>query len=195
MAYLGDYADFHGEKIGKKEARENLGLKDCNNIISYIGTVRKNRNPSETVDSFLKIADRNDVLIVAGLGTGKYVKNKRENIIIYDGLIPNKQFRDIFCASDFIINDGRKYMTSAIVRTAMSYGVPVIVRHYGASIDMAKDASIIIEENDDGLTKAIQQAITINSEEYDKMRREAESRNAERIWGQYGKAFNELYIS
>jgi len=193
ITYLGDYTKFHGDIISKDEARKRLSLnKDCK-IISYIGTARKNRNPADVVKCFNIIAKENDCLIIAGLGVGKYVPNQSDKIKIYDELLPNELLRNIFCASDFVINDAHNYMTSAVVRTAISYRVPVIVRKYGASIDMAMDAVIFIEDKNDGLENAIKYALNLDDIQYNMLVKAAELRNEERPWSEYGKAFDDLF--
>lgn len=193
ITYLGDYTKFHGDIISKTAAREKLSINQNYKIISYIGTARKNRNPAEVVKCFQKVAKENDFLLVAGLGVGKHVHIRSDNIKIYDELLPNELLRNIFCASDYVINDAFDYMTSAVVRTAISYHVPVIVRGYGASIDMANDALIYIEDNDEGLEKAIRYALDLGNEEYNMLVKGAELRNEERQWEQYGKAFDDLF--
>ena len=193
ITYLGDYTKFHGDRISKYEARELLSLNRDAKIISYIGTARKNRNPADVVKCFKNIAKENDCLIIAGMGVSKYVFNKSENIKIYDELLPNELLRNIFCASDYVVNDAQEYMTSAVVRTAISYHVPVIVRKYGASIDMAKDAVIFIEEKNYGLENAIKYALNLEDEKYQKLVTATGLRNDERSWEQYGKAFDELF--
>ncbi len=193
ITYLGDYTKFHGEIIPKNEARDKLGIKQDARFISYIGTARKNRNPKEVINCYKKSSAGNGYLIVAGMGVGKYVTEKNEKIIVIDELIPNDKLRDIFCASDFVINDAKEYMTSAVIRTSISYQIPVIARKYGASIDMAKNAVIYIEDTDDGLEKAIRNAFTMNDIDYNNLVEEAKLRNAERPWNQYGKAFDELF--
>ncbi|MBI5325180.1 MAG: glycosyltransferase [Ignavibacteriae bacterium] len=195
ITYLGDYTKFHGEIISKSEARIKLSLKENSRIISYIGTARKNRNPTEVIKSYLKAATGNSLLIVAGMGVGKYIPVKSDKIIIYDELIPNEKLRNIFSSSDFVINDAYEYMTSAVVRTAISYHVPVIVRNYGASIDMASDASILIEDGLNGLDNAITKSLSLSAEEYNFLVNGAVLRNVERQWNQYGKAFDDLITS
>jgi len=127
------------------------------------------------------------------MGVGKHVPIKSDKIIIFDELLPNELLRNIFCASDYVINDAYEYMTSAVVRTAISYRVPVIVRKYGASIDMAKDAMIFIEDKIDGLENAIKYALNLDDVHYNMLVKAAESRNEERPWSQYGKTFDDLY--
>ncbi|TAL70782.1 MAG: hypothetical protein EPN82_01425 [Bacteroidetes bacterium] len=192
ITYLGDYTKFHGDIIPKSDAREILSLNKNTRIISYIGTARKNRNPSEVVQYFIKFAKDDARLIVAGMGVGKYVPVKNDKIKVYDELLPNEKLRTIFSASDFVINDAHEYMTSAVVRTAISYNVPVIVRKYGASIDMAKDAVIFIEDTHNGLGNAIISALNLSDEEINKLVNSAKMRNEERPWSQYGMGFNDL---
>lgn len=191
---LGDYSVFHGSPISKDKARNDLGLPGNGKILSYIGTARVNRNPKQIIKTFKEIASPIDLLIIAGQGVGQYIKNNDDfRIKVFDGLLSNDTLRNIFCASDFVINDASKYLTSAVVRTAMSYGIPVIVYPYGSAIDMAKDAAIFIKETNNGLETAINYALKMDNNQYINMVNAAWQRNKERSWDNCGKSIVELY--
>jgi len=131
---LGSYQTFHGKKISKKLAREKLGINNFNQIYAHIGNIRKNRNPESIIREFLKVKQKNSLLILAGIGTEKYKES--QNIKIFPGIVDNQQLRNIACASDYIINIGEEYLTSAVTRLAISYHTPLILRKYGSNIDI-----------------------------------------------------------
>lgn len=196
VAPLGDYTEFHGAIIEKEEARRSLGLLNKGRILGYVGTVRPNRNPANVIRSFLVHGKPDDRLIIAGQGMDLYADQSRDpRIVTYAGLLSNEMIRDIICASDFIVNDAQKYMTSAIIRTALSYHTPVIVNPYGAAEDMARGAAIFIQENDDPVDEAIQQALSLSNEEYTALVQSAVERNAERTWNGMGMNLTNLYES
>jgi len=191
---LGDYSAFHGSLKKKDEARISLNIKNKRQILSYIGTARPNRNPVNVINSFLTNSSDDDLLIIAGQRMNKYLKigtNPRVHII--SKVIPNSLFRDIICASDFVINDAKEYLTSGILRTAMSYHVPVIAYPYGAAIDMVKGAAIYIDDSDDGINDAIKKALEIDNIMYREMVNQAIIRNNERQWEDTGVIITRLY--
>ncbi len=193
---LGDYSQFHGERCSQNEAKKALYLQNRGKILSYIGTARRNRNPSKAIESFLRVGGPDDLLIIAGQWTGRFSYDIPDpRIKVFSGLIPSLQLRDIFCVSDFVINDAKNYLTSGIVRTAMGFQIPVIAYHYGATIDMAKGAAIFIEDGENALDNALNNALHIDIDTYKRMKQAAKERNAERVWSQYGVEFTKMYDS
>lgn len=195
VAPLGDYKQIHGEQISKEEARLRLGLKDRCTIFAYIGTARKNRNPSKTIEGFREIARVNDHLIIAGSGMRNYIQAPSDDAItVIDGLIENGKLRDIICAADYIVNDAKQYLTSAVIRAAISYAIPVIAYPFGTAIDMAQGALIPIDDAKDGIAGALKVASSIDNTSYANMREYAAIRNQERTWDRMAQACVDLYV-
>jgi len=175
----------YGSQIPKHLARERLGIETKGKVVSYLGTPRGNRNPKKVAEVFFKVSKGEDVLIVAGQNVKNYLpKSGNKRLNVYDGLLPPETVRDIYCASDFIVNDAERYLTSMVVRNAMTYCVPVVVNRFGSSIDMARNASIFIDGN---VAKAIYKALNINDLEFEQMAAEAAMRHNERSWERSGK--------
>lgn len=194
VAHLGDYAVIHGTLRDKGAARAQLGIDHTSRVLAYVGTARRNRNPRATIAAFCAVAGPNDRLIVAGRVVGKFAGGIHDSrIIVLDGLQTNERLRDIFCAADFVINDAQRYLTSAVLRTAMSYGVPVIAYPYGAALDMVAGAAIFIDEQPDGLANAIWKALNIDPTEHDRMGLHARMNSQARTWSDFGAACVELY--
>lgn len=195
VAKLGDYAEVYGPPRTRLEARASLNLGRYERVLAYVGTARKNRNPAGAVQVFRQIAGPRDLLVVAGQRVSRYAKEAQSpRVMVIDKLVPKEMLRDIFCAADFIVNDAQNYLTSAVVRTAMSYGVPVIAYPFGSTLDMAKDAAIFIEDGGrPGLQKAMQKALQLDDRSYQLMAQAALQRNSERGWAQMGAACVDLY--
>lgn len=194
VARLGDYAAIHGAPRDKAAARAQLGIEPASRVLAYVGTARRNRNPRAAIAAFRAVAGPADRLIVAGRVVGKFSGGSRDNrMMIFDGPQPNDRLRDIFCAADFIINDAQRYLTSAVLRTAMSYGVPVIAYPYGSALDMVAGAAIFIEDRSDGLQEAMQRALTIATADYQIMVQHARMNNQVRRWSDFGVACAGLY--
>ena len=132
--------------------------------------------------------------MIAGQAVARFVKLGRDpRIRVLSGLLPDATLRDVFCASDFVINHAQRYLTSAVVRAAISYGVPVITYPYGTSLDMARGAAIFIDEESGGLDRALQRALAVSPSEYEALAQAARERNVERTWEQAGMACADLY--
>lgn len=134
------------DPVDRRDARRRLGMPEDVLLFSYIGTSRPNRNPLKVVTVFQKWK-KNEILIIAGQGSAQYATNT-PGILVFDGFLTPEHIRDIYCASDFIIQDGKEYLTSGVVRSAMHYNIPVICEYFGASIDMTKGAAIYIRDGD-----------------------------------------------
>lgn len=194
VAPLGDYSRVYGPRLGKEEARSNLDISGRGRILSYIGTVRRNRNPADVVGAFLKVRGPGDLLIIAGGGVARAIGTDVDpHVLVYNGFVPREVIRDIFCASDYVINHARKYLTSAVIRTAMSYAVPVIAYPYGSALDMCRDAAVFVGQQDHALEDAITAALGMDDNRYRAMVQAAIRRNSERKWKRAGAACAKLY--
>ena len=196
VAPLGDYATIHGPPIEKQVARRKLGVSASGRVFSYLGTARPNRNPRRTIQAFCKVAGEDDALVVGGNGMSGYIPECGQTacrVQVFDGLLSNEQMRDLFCASDFVVNDAREYLTSAVIRAAMSYLVPVICFPYGAAVDMAQDAAVFIGGGESALEQALRRAITMTATQYDALRDAACERNKGRTWEIAGERCATLY--
>ncbi len=194
VAPLGDYALVHGPARPQAESRSSLGIPTDGRVLAYIGTARKNRNPARISRWFTKLAGPNDTLLIAGQGTARYVRTVRDSRFrVFNGLVPTEKIRDIACAADFVINDAPRYLTSAVIRMAMSYGRPVIAYSYGSTLDMARGAAVFIDEGDNGLASAITKALRMDNSNYRQLAEAALQRNAERSWDQAGAGCVDTY--
>ena len=162
---LGSYQALYGPPISRNAALEALGLTSSGKVLSFLGTARPMRNAKASVSAFMKVAGPRDLLLVAGGGVEQYLPDSLDNRVkVYPGVIPPDLFLQLLCASDFTINDGAHYLTSAIIRVAMSYACPIIARPFGSALDMARDAAIWIPDTAEGLTSAIHTALQMSEE-------------------------------
>ena len=195
IAPLGDYTRVHGDPRPRGEAQARLGVSSpSGKILAYVGTARRNRNPRQVVQAFSRVAGADDRLIIAGQAVGRFVRPGRDpRILVFDGMLPNELVRDILCASHFVINHAQRYLTSAVVRAAMSYGTPVIAYPFGSTLDMAQDAAVLIGGEANALEQALGRALQMGDEEHHRMTAAALQRNRERKWQDSSAACVELY--
>ena len=116
----------------------------------------------------------------------------RRSVLVFDGFLSGDLVRDVYCASDFVLNDAAEYLTSAVVRTAMEYARPVIARETGCTRDMARGAAVWIDRHG-GLAEAIAQALALPSEQYARLSESAAARNRERQWDGTAGVLSDLY--
>jgi hypothetical protein len=180
------------KEVPKYEARARLGIPQEKIVFSCIGTARPNRNPGNVVKAFSSWVE-NEILIVAGQGTKKYVIPNQSIKVFADWIEPTIM-RDIYCASDFIILDGQDYLTSGVIRSAIHFKVPSICRLFGASKDMASGATVAIVGDD--LKSAFEKARSIaGSAEYEEMIRCCKIRDDERNWVICSEMLYETYMT
>ena len=194
VTFLGDFQSFHGQRIAKAPARQLLGIPLDKKVFLFMGTARPNRNPGRAIEVFNAIDHAEALLLVAGMHNEHYRKVSRaDNVLFYPGMLDNEMVRNILCAADFLINDGVNYLTSGVLRCAMSYGLPVITYHYGAAIDMTAGAAIEIRDDQGGLMDAVRSALQMSAERYADCVKQAGLRNSERSWRQCGEVCDLYY--
>jgi len=194
IAHLGGYFDLHGPPVPRSEARERLGLTERRKVFLYAGTVRWSRSPVAFLKRFLELSGPDDILLVTGRGTNKLeAEHAHERVRFHSGMVGHDEFRDLICASDFVINDAYRYLGSAIIRVALGYGVPVIARSFGCTADIARGAFIDVPEHPRGLDEALATALELSGAEHEEMSRQALERDRERPWSAYGRGCLDLY--
>jgi hypothetical protein len=194
IAPLGSYQPLYGESLSVEESKARLGLTNSGKIFAYLGTARPKRNASACVNAFLESASENDILLIAGTNQDLYTpKDLDPRIHVYHGFVPKTLFLEILSACDFVINDGPNYLTSAIIRTVVSYHKPVICYRYGSAIDYANGCAIWIDDQNGGLAAAIREASEINKETWRILSSQAVVNDGNFTWEQNGPACIELY--
>lgn len=194
VAHLGGYLELHGPPVGRAEARARLGLAGRRRVFLYPGTVRWSRSPAEFARRFAELSEPEDLLIITGRGTHKLdVDSAGGRVQVRPGMIDHDEFRDLICASDFVINDAYRYLGSAILRVALGYGVPVIARSFGCTADIARGAYVEVSEGPDGLDVALAAALALPADVHRAMCQQALERDRERPWSAYGARCAETY--
>ena len=194
VAPLGSYRPLYGPAITKDEARKRLDLNNKGKVFAYLGTARLKRNAAASVKAFTEVASENDILLIAGNDQDLYLPKQLDSRIrLYHGVVPKSQFLEILCATDFVINDGPNYLTSAIIRTVVGYHRPVICYPYGSALDFADQCSIWIDDNKGGLHTAIQEASRMDEKTWQKLSEAASKNDLAFTWEQNGAACMALY--
>ena len=194
VAHLGGYVALHGPRVSPQEARQRIGLTNTGRTLVYAGKVRWTRSPVEVLKRFVELSAPEDRLIVTGVGTQKLTREySHERVLFRPGMTDHEEFRDLICASDFVINDAYRYLGSAVIRVALGYGVPVIARPFGCTADIARGALVEVEDAPQGLDRALKRALEMPEPELLDLKREALARDQERPWSAYAGGCIDVY--
>lgn len=149
ICQLGSYTELHGELKDNELIRKKYGIPLNSTVITSIGTIRTNRS---ITDFYQLFKDHSDLFfLVAGRGNKSF---KSTNVIVFDDYVNNEIFVELLSCSNYILHSGVSYLTSAAVRVAISYGIPVIAVPFGSTIDMCSGALVELKEPmSDVLTK------------------------------------------
>lgn len=187
---LGGFDLFHGTAIPRTAARASLGLPASGRVFIYAGFSSARRNPRDLVTAFARLPAGHHLLIASANARNFLPGELPPNVHLLTGYLENEQLRALFCAADWVVMPGRHYLTSAVVRTAISYGCPVICARFGSQIDMARDAALWLDPaNDDSLAAQLSAAASMPESELECFRQAAAQRHAERTWGKSVAAY------
>jgi len=148
--------DFLKEGDGKK-FRKEYSIEDSDFVISQVGFIHPMKNQERTVKIFKNIKNKipNAKLVLAGYDKIESYKRKLQDYIfennlqadiIFTGFIDYNKIRDLYHASDVLVQPIKSQGGWLAVFEAMSIGLPVIV-----SKEMT--ASKILEENKIGFVE------------------------------------------
>lgn len=133
--------DNFGTKISRKEALLNLGLNSNYRYMLYFGFIRKYKGLDLLLKAFGHeyFKQKNIKLIIAG----EYYVNKEhyqkiirdltigDQIIQYDKFIRDDEVRNLFCASDLVVQPYRSATQSGVTQIAYHFDKPMIVTNVG----------------------------------------------------------------
>ncbi len=189
VATFGPFDVFHGVEVSKNSARTSQVLPKDAQIFLLFGTDRENRRHEQVVTAFIKNSKSNQFLCIAGGNDGDVQVSIRNHprMRFFGSYLDNRVVRDLFCAADFVIEHGLRQLTSAVVRTAITYGKPVISRDFGCTSDMAEGAAVWINQ-DNSLCDIFATLSNIPENDYCALALAAKQRNSERSWSKFGEA-------
>lgn len=129
------------ENLTKSDARKRLNLKNDTKVLLFFGFIRKYKGLHNLINSMpaiLKKLDNVKLLIVGEFRDDKseYLelikRNKlKDNIIIVDDYIQDKEIENYFVASDVVVLPYETATQSGIVQIAYSFKKPVIATNTG----------------------------------------------------------------
>jgi glycosyltransferase involved in cell wall biosynthesis len=203
IAPLGDYKLFYPDTIQRDEARRFFNLNPAETMFLFFGSQRPHRNAQELIQIFKKIEDPALVLWIIGY-TPDDIRSTIEDLSWADWRIhhylnhaSNMQIEYALKACDFLVMPGKKYLTSAVISLALSYGIPVIAPRYGCAEGMVRDAGVLYDDTQtDGLEKALGYALEhktlLQQRAREQMSRWSWTSTAQQIYKAYQTALEEM---
>ena len=160
VQYNGVY--FKSFKPGKK-------IIDLNHIsFGVVGRINKQKGIESLIEVFYKNGFKNVCLNIYGKGDPIYTKSLLENFkspnISFRGFVPNE---NIYGEIDFLITNAENESFGRVIAEANAYGIPVIGKASGATIELIKDAvNGYLYDNSHDLILIIKEIIEKNDEIY-----------------------------
>jgi hypothetical protein len=185
VSCLGSYKEYYGELCSKDLSRKKYGIPSNTTVILSIGTNRKNRNNK----LIIKYIDNNfnDLYFLAG-GTN-HINYRSNNVFSINGYLSDTEFLSFLSCADYIVHSGFNYLTSSIVRVALSYNIPVIAESYGSTIDMCGSTLQVLPSNEFYLDAFFKNLPRRSSLEYKNLVKNIHSLNDSRSWSKAAFGF------
>lgn len=142
------YDFFEESPLGRKSARETLGLPEDENLILFFGYVREYKGLETLLRSLPEVLKHGKVrLLVAGEfyePRGKYDRLIRDLglescVTIHDHYVPNESVACYFRASDLAVLPYHSATQSGIVPTAYFFDLPVVTTSVGGLPEVVLD--------------------------------------------------------
>ena len=151
--------DNFGEKIGKAEARKNIGIGENGRIILFFGFIRKYKGLDMLLEAMAILKQRMpDVkLLIAGefYDDRKAYEEQIEqlqiagNLILRTEFIPDSEIKNYLCAADLVVQPYRNATQSGVTPLAYHFEVPMVVTNVGGLPAMVPHdkAGLVAEPN------------------------------------------------
>lgn len=167
----GHYADYYQNSVSKTGARKVLGLTEDSLVFLFFGLIRPYKGVIELIESFLALDRKNfDMqLVIAGKSINdsfvEHVKSKAakdKSIKLIPGFVPDDEIQKYMNACDVVVLPYRDVLTSGAAILAMSFARACVVPQQGCMGEVLDDSGAFLynPEQDDGLTKALNQVVT-----------------------------------
>lgn len=166
--------DNFGEKIGKTEAREKLGISSGDRIVLFFGFIRKYKGLDILLDAMKIVKERTSLqkipavkLLVAGEfyeDAQPYLQQVKDNgiediVILRTDFVPDNEVKYYLCAADVVVQPYRNATQSGVTPLAYHFEKPMIVTNVGGLTAMVPEgkAGLVTEPDAGSLAEKIMQ--------------------------------------
>jgi glycosyltransferase involved in cell wall biosynthesis len=131
------FHELAGQRLPRAEARRRLGLPAEALVLLFFGIVRPYKGLKHLIDAvaILKDSGQPAILLVAGeIWAGKAAYQQQaarlgltDHVVLDDRYIPNEELPAFFAAADVFVAPYVSGTQSASLRTALAFGLPLVV--------------------------------------------------------------------
>lgn len=157
--------DNFGEKIGKQEAREHLGIGQDQKILLFFGFIRKYKGLDILFEAMNLLKGKPYKLLVAG----EFYEDRKqydeqvealgikEQLILRTDFIPDSEVKYYLCAADVVVQPYRNATQSGVTPLAYHFEVPMIVTNVGGLPSLVPEGKVglVAEPEPNALAKKI----------------------------------------
>ena len=192
--------DKYGEKTGRKEALDKLGLSTDSSYLLFFGLIRKYKGLDLLLKAMKYLKDEPIKLIIAGEFYGK--KDEYQSIIdeadlnkqimIRDEFIPDDEVKYYFSASDLVVQPYRSATQSGVTQIACHFEKPAVVTRVGGLPEIVEDGvtGYITDLQPESIAEAIRRYFA--NPEKEKMKEEIRRKKGEFSWESFVERFLEF---
>lgn len=165
----------------RKEVWDELGLHNYNMVFGFVGTLNFDKGIDELLEAFMKLGRDDVALILIGRTDREHTLNqyileraKRQKNIYFLGRKADPE--KYFASFDFHILASYAEGFGMVVLEAAGLGTPSIITNIPGPTDFIKDnvnGFVCEVKSVDSLMQAMQRALALSSEEYEKLSRNA----------------------
>lgn len=134
---IGSYIGVYPMNAGKIESRKKIGIPLGDFVYFYIGVIRPYKGIDDLLVAYKEVKNPHTHLIVGGdclepnLRPALIEAAKTEQILWYDGIIPDDDLQYYFAAADVVILPFKKVTTSSSILLSFSFGRTAILPNLG----------------------------------------------------------------
>lgn len=146
--------DNFGEKVGREEACERLGLDPTMRYALFFGLIRDYKGLDLLLDAWMRLKREGGAvgrrLIVAGefyVPKEKYLRQiadngLRDDVVLHDRFIDDASVRYYFSAADFLVLPYRTATQSGVTQIAYHFDLPMVVTEVGGLPEIVPDGRV-----------------------------------------------------
>jgi len=162
----GNYIDVYPSGISRTSARNQLAIAQDARVFLFLGRIAAYKGVAELVNTFCRIAEAEEVLLIAGRSVDKFQVPELlraaagdRRVRICEGFVDNDDLQVYFAASDVAVFPFRQITTSGSVILAMSFGIQCLASATGGIPELLEDPDQLFDVRDpSGLATAMIQS-------------------------------------
>lgn len=157
------------EIFDKKQVKKEIGYKETDFIILFVGKLIQNKDPLTLLESISNISNRYENLKLIIVGTGKLeekirCKVKKLNLLDHVEIfryIEKEYLNKCYNAADLFVLPSVNEPFGIVLLEAMAFGCPIIASNSGACPEVIANSGLLFEQGDsEDLTKKILKVMT-----------------------------------